>query len=116
ETMPLALAAADLAVARAGASTLGEFPVAGLPSILTPLPIAGVNQTRNAQQLAQHGAARIVDDADLATRLGLVIVEMLTHPAARTQMSEAARRLAQPQAAKQIAQELLRLGEAAHPG
>jgi UDP-N-acetylglucosamine--N-acetylmuramyl-(pentapeptide) pyrophosphoryl-undecaprenol N-acetylglucosamine transferase len=110
ESMPLALAAADLAVARAGASTLGEFPVAGLASVLIPLPIAGVNQVRNAEQLARHGAARVVDDTALATHLGPTVVELLTDQAARAQMSGAAQRLANPQAAKQIAQELLHLG------
>lgn len=112
DTMPLALAAADLAVARAGASTLGEFPVAGLASILAPLPIAGVNQERNAGQLARHGAARIVDDAGLATQLGPAVVDLLTDDAARRRMGEAALRLARPDAARQIALELLRLGAA----
>lgn len=114
DTMPLALAAADLAVARAGASTLGEFPVAGLASILAPLPIAGVNQVRNAEQLARHGAARMVDDAKLADQLGPAVVELLTDRAARAQMGSAALRLAKPQAAQAIAQELLRLGAVQH--
>lgn len=110
ETMPSALAAADLAVARAGASILGEFPVAGLPSVLVPLPIAGVNQIRNAEQLARHGAATIVDDASMSTELGPEVIRLLTNAAARGRMEAAARRLARPQAARQIAQELLRLG------
>jgi UDP-N-acetylglucosamine--N-acetylmuramyl-(pentapeptide) pyrophosphoryl-undecaprenol N-acetylglucosamine transferase len=115
EGMPLALAAADLAVARAGASTLGEFPVAGLPSILAPLPIAGVNQVRNAEQLARHGAAAIVQDDDLTAQLGPTVVALLTDDAARKRMGDAALGLARPDAARRIAQELLRLGTA-QPG
>jgi UDP-N-acetylglucosamine--N-acetylmuramyl-(pentapeptide) pyrophosphoryl-undecaprenol N-acetylglucosamine transferase len=111
EAMSLALAAADLTVARAGASTLGEFPVAALPSILVPLPIAGVNQVRNAEQLAHHGAARIMADADMGVELAPTVVELLTDARQRQAMGEAAARLAQPDAARQIAAELLRLGK-----
>jgi UDP-N-acetylglucosamine:LPS N-acetylglucosamine transferase len=68
DEMPLALAGADLTVARAGASTLGEFPVARLPSILAPLH--SVNQMDNAQVLASRGAAVIVEDVDLPQQLG----------------------------------------------
>jgi UDP-N-acetylglucosamine--N-acetylmuramyl-(pentapeptide) pyrophosphoryl-undecaprenol N-acetylglucosamine transferase len=109
DAMPLALAAADLTVARAGASILGEFPVAGLPSILAPLPMAGVNQLRNAEQLVAQGSAVLLDDAHLDADLARMTVELLTQSERRQAMSQAARKLAQPDAAQQIANELAAL-------
>lgn len=109
DAMPLALAAADLTIARAGASTLGEFTVAGLPSILVPLPIAGGHQHPNAAQLAGQGAAVIVEDAKLDDELSPITVELLTQTERRQAMAQAARKLAQPDAAQRIADELLAL-------
>jgi UDP-N-acetylglucosamine--N-acetylmuramyl-(pentapeptide) pyrophosphoryl-undecaprenol N-acetylglucosamine transferase len=107
EAMSLALAAADLTVARAGASTLGEFPVAALPSILVPLVITGVNQQRNAEQLAQHGAAVIVADNKLADDLARTVVELLNQRERRAAMGQAAGALAKPNAAQNIVDALL---------
>jgi UDP-N-acetylglucosamine--N-acetylmuramyl-(pentapeptide) pyrophosphoryl-undecaprenol N-acetylglucosamine transferase len=114
EAMPLALAAADLTVARAGASTLGEFTVTRLPSILVPLPFAGVNQARNAEQLVRHGAAVVVDDAKLATDLTPQVLALLTERDRLAKMGEAAGRLAQPDAAQRIADELRKLAATRH--
>jgi UDP-N-acetylglucosamine--N-acetylmuramyl-(pentapeptide) pyrophosphoryl-undecaprenol N-acetylglucosamine transferase len=107
EAMSLALAAADLTVARAGASTLGEFPVASLPSILVPLVISGVNQQRNAEQLAQHGAAVIIADNKLADDLARTVVELLNQSERRATMAQAASALAKPNAAQNIADALM---------
>ncbi len=96
-------------MARAGASILGEFPVAGLPAILAPLPFAGSNQLANAEQLAAQGAAVVVDDAQLETDLARVTVELLTQTERRQAMAQAALKLAQPDAAQHIADELLAL-------
>ena len=65
EQLPVALAAADLAICRAGASTVAELSVIGTPAVLVPLPIAtNDHQRRNAEELAAAGAARVVADTD----------------------------------------------------
>ena len=109
EDMPWALAAADLTVARAGASSLGEFPVAGLPSVLVPLPHAGVNQQVNAELLVSRGAAVVVQDNALSTELTPALLDLLQHPARLETMAQAAADLAQPNAARQIAHALAAL-------
>ena len=109
DEMVQALAAADLVVTRAGASVLGEFPAVGLPSILVPYPYAGQHQDANAAYLADRGAARVIADADLAAQLAPAIVRLLETPAELREMAQAARALAQPAAAANIARELCHL-------
>ncbi len=107
EEMPLALAAADLSVARAGASTLGEFPVAKLPSILAPLH--SVNQMDNAQALASRGGAVIIEDADLASQLAPTVAQLLSEPERLRRMGMALAAMAKPDAAARIAEEIVKL-------
>jgi UDP-N-acetylglucosamine--N-acetylmuramyl-(pentapeptide) pyrophosphoryl-undecaprenol N-acetylglucosamine transferase len=104
EAMPIALGAADLTVARAGASSLGEFPAAGLPAVLAPY--AGVNQMDNAQALAGRGAAVIVRDEELAAKLAPTVLDILGHPDKLQSMRSAMRSLARPQAAQAIADQI----------
>jgi UDP-N-acetylglucosamine--N-acetylmuramyl-(pentapeptide) pyrophosphoryl-undecaprenol N-acetylglucosamine transferase len=109
QEMAWALASADLVVARAGASTLGEFPVAYLPAVLVPLPIAGGHQRVNAEKLAQVGGAVIIDDAELERKLAPTVVELLNNAEKRLQMGAAMASLARPNAALQIGRELVAL-------
>ena len=108
DEMMLALAAADFSVARAGASTLGEFPVARLPSVLAPL--VGVNQTANADLLASRGGAVIIADEMLQAQLPETLQRLLQDPTRRFAMEDALRKLARPDAAFAIAREIVSLG------
>jgi UDP-N-acetylglucosamine--N-acetylmuramyl-(pentapeptide) pyrophosphoryl-undecaprenol N-acetylglucosamine transferase len=103
DEMGAAFAAADLVVCRAGASTLGELPAYGLPAILVPYPHAWRYQYVNAEYLVRHGAAQILVDQDLGTRLLPLVRELIRDTARLSQMRHAMRSLARPQAAQAIA-------------
>ncbi|HUW11329.1 MAG TPA: glycosyltransferase [Anaerolineae bacterium] len=102
EKMAQALAAADLALSRAGAAVLGEYPALGLPSVLVPYPHAGRHQEANAQYLASRGAAVLVDDAALGERLMPTLQSLLADEPTRRRMRSCALGLARFDAAQRI--------------
>ncbi|MCU0485080.1 MAG: glycosyltransferase [Anaerolineales bacterium] len=103
EEMGAALAAADLAVSRAGASCLGEYPYFGLPAILVPYPYAWRYQHSNAEYLVQHQAAVLLPDGELKTRLLSTVLELIQDAPRRKAMAGALRNLSRPQAAHTLA-------------
>jgi UDP-N-acetylglucosamine--N-acetylmuramyl-(pentapeptide) pyrophosphoryl-undecaprenol N-acetylglucosamine transferase len=105
-----ALAAADLAVARAGGSVF-ELAAAGLPSVLVPYPHAtGNHQDANARFMEQAGAALVIPDAELdGPRLAREVGGLLAAPQRMAEMANAARAVAKPDAAQRVASELLAL-------
>ena len=104
----IALAAADLAVARAGGSIF-ELAQYGLPSVLIPYPhAAGDHQTANARWMIQAGAAAVIRDDELtAERLRAAVDAIALDDARRAEMAAAARSIARPDAAQAIAAEVL---------
>jgi UDP-N-acetylglucosamine--N-acetylmuramyl-(pentapeptide) pyrophosphoryl-undecaprenol N-acetylglucosamine transferase len=107
----VALAAADVAVARSGGSVF-ELAAAGLPAILVPYPHAtGDHQTKNARYFAAAGGAVLVPDAELE-RVPVLVRDLLADHDLRSSMSEAMRRVARPDAADEIAEELIELASA----
>ena len=107
--MGLAQAAADLALSRAGASVLAEFPHAGLPALLVPYPWAWRYQKTNADWLVARGAAMLMEDARMDKELLPTLRELLRDGARLQQMRAAARALSQPEGAQRLAAELLQL-------
>jgi UDP-N-acetylglucosamine--N-acetylmuramyl-(pentapeptide) pyrophosphoryl-undecaprenol N-acetylglucosamine transferase len=106
DRMPVLYRAADLCVCRAGAMTVAELLVCGLPAILVPLPGAPRDhQTRNAEALVAAGAAILVPDAECnADRLEIELTALLSDADRLAAMGEAARRLGHPDAAATVAE------------
>lgn len=107
DEMGFALRVADLVVARAGASCLGEFPAFGLPAILVPYPHAWHYQRSNAEVLSGCGAAEWIEDHKIHQVLGPTVGELLQDRARLAAMGRQARALAVPKAADRVAAELI---------
>jgi UDP-N-acetylglucosamine--N-acetylmuramyl-(pentapeptide) pyrophosphoryl-undecaprenol N-acetylglucosamine transferase len=105
EHMGTVYAAADVVVCRAGAMTVAELAVAGVPSVLVPLPGApGDHQTANARVLERAGAAVVLADSDCDTeRLATTLDCLLGRPERLDAMGHAAASLGRPDAAAAIA-------------
>ena len=107
--MGAAYSVADLVVSRAGASTLGEFPLFGLPAILVPYPHAWRYQKVNADYLAQRGAAILLEDQLLESEFFSTIKVLLENPTKCESMRRAMQVLSHTHAAYDIADQLLKL-------
>ena len=112
ERMALVYQAADVAICRAGALTLGELAVTGVAALLVPLPTAPRDhQTKNALALVERGAAVLVPDAELSAEgLAESLDGLLGDPARREGMEAAARQLGHPRAADEVAEVVLAYG------
>ncbi|MGE5123538.1 MAG: UDP-N-acetylglucosamine--N-acetylmuramyl-(pentapeptide) pyrophosphoryl-undecaprenol N-acetylglucosamine transferase, partial [Acidobacteriaceae bacterium] len=103
EEIGAAMLLADLALSRAGASTLGELPLFGLPAILVPYPFAWRYQRVNAAYLVKHGAAVQLEDGELRQEMLPTVRSLMANVEQRRKMSQAMRSLAMPEAASRIA-------------
>ena len=104
EDMSAALCAADLAVGRAGASTLAEAAAFALPTVIVPYPHAAGHQRLNAEAYARSGAATLVEDEAFDADRLVELVGLLADPARHAAMSAEARGQARPDAATAVAE------------
>lgn len=108
--MSAAYEAADLVVSRAGASSISELCLLGKPSILVPSPnVAEDHQTKNARALSNRGAAIFVSDAEAPDKLMETARKTLQDAELLKSLGEEARKLAKPNAASDIADEVMAL-------
>lgn len=108
--MPEAYEVADLVVSRAGALSCSELALTGKPSILVPSPnVAGDHQSKNAQSMAHEGAAEILDDSKAKETLADLVNKLIFDQEKLKEMQKAALKLARPDAASDIAREILEI-------
>jgi UDP-N-acetylglucosamine--N-acetylmuramyl-(pentapeptide) pyrophosphoryl-undecaprenol N-acetylglucosamine transferase len=115
EDMAEAYAWADVVICRAGALTVSELAVMGRPSVLVPLPHAiDDHQSANAHSLADRGGAILLRQSDM-TEDALIIAlrAYMEYPGRLSTMAEAARKVASPEAAQQVSDEVEALIDAA---
>jgi UDP-N-acetylglucosamine--N-acetylmuramyl-(pentapeptide) pyrophosphoryl-undecaprenol N-acetylglucosamine transferase len=111
ESFGAALGAVDVALSRSG-GTVWELAAAGLPAVLVPYPHATADhQTKNGRYFERSGGAIVVPETELG-RAAELVRSLLGDPARRRSMSEAMRRVARPEAAEEIAEELIALAAA----
>ena len=102
--MPTLMAAADVIISRAGASSCNEIAAAGTPCILIPSPnVTDDHQTKNARALADHGAAVLLPESECTPkRLMEEIQKLLDSADARIQMKQALHKLCVPDSAQRV--------------
>jgi len=118
ERMPDAIAAADLVVSRAGASTLAELTAVGRASVLFPYPFhRDMHQRANAEILAAGGAAVLLEDRidprANAEQLAPVLRDLMGYPERLARMAAAARKMGKPEASTTVAKHLLEMTQLA---
>ncbi len=108
--MPQAYAAADLIICRSGATTMSELAAASKPAILVPYPFAAADhQLKNAACFAKEGACQIILDGQAkGPKLAKTILELMGDKKKLNQMAAASRKLARPDAARKMAEEILK--------
>ena len=105
DDMPAAFAGADLLLCRSGASTVAEITAAGKPAIFVPFPrAADDHQRRNAEAIAERGAAVLIPQSELTpARLEKELIGLLRNPVRLKAMSDQARALSHHDAAGRVA-------------
>ncbi|MEZ4964125.1 MAG: undecaprenyldiphospho-muramoylpentapeptide beta-N-acetylglucosaminyltransferase [Saprospiraceae bacterium] len=110
DRMDLMYAAADVVISRAGALTISELCLVSKPAVLVPSPnVAEDHQTKNALALVEKGAARLVRDAEAGEKMLQEALLILENDALAFGLGESIHQLGRPNAAEQIAREVLKL-------
>ena len=108
--METAYSAADVIVSRAGAIAISELSVAQKPVVLVPFPFAAEDhQTKNAMNLVEKNAARMVKDSEMKEKFWSVLSEICENENIRKEMSDNLKYFAKPNAAKEIVDEIFKI-------
>jgi UDP-N-acetylglucosamine--N-acetylmuramyl-(pentapeptide) pyrophosphoryl-undecaprenol N-acetylglucosamine transferase len=107
--METAYSAADVIVSRAGAIAISELAVAQKPVVLVPFPFAAEDhQTKNAMNLVEKNAAKMVKDSEMQEKFWDILSEICENENVRKEMSDNLKYFAKPNAAKEIVDEIIK--------
>ena len=108
--METAYSAADIIVSRAGAIAISELAVAQKPVLLVPFPFAAEDhQTKNAMNLVEKNAAKMVKDSEMQEKFWSTLSEICENENVRKEMSDNLKYFAKPNAAKEIVDEIFKI-------
>ncbi|MEY3614763.1 MAG: undecaprenyldiphospho-muramoylpentapeptide beta-N-acetylglucosaminyltransferase [Actinomycetota bacterium] len=103
DRMDAAIAAADMAVSRAGSSTVSEFSACGLPAIYVPYPVGNGEQKFNAETVVQAGGGKLVVDSDFTPDyISGELIPIMSHSSSLRRMAEAAKSVGIPDATERL--------------
>ena len=112
ENMTAAYSAADLVIARAGATTIAEVATLGLPVVFIPSTVVAANhQYMNAKALEESNAAIILKDEELADKLYMVVKNLINDKNKLEELKNNIKQFSKPNAAVEIAREAIKLAE-----
>ncbi|CAM3804649.1 undecaprenyldiphospho-muramoylpentapeptide beta-N-acetylglucosaminyltransferase [Flavobacterium cucumis] len=110
DRMDLVYAAADVVISRSGASSVSELCIVGKPTIFIPSPnVAEDHQTKNAKAISDKNGAILIKESELETQFETVFSDLISNESKQVELSQNIKKLALPNATKQIADEIMKL-------
>ena len=110
DKMDLVYAAADVVISRSGASSVSELCIVGKPTIFIPSPnVAEDHQTKNAKAISDKNGAILIKESELETQFETVFSDLISNENKQAELSQNIKKLALPNATKQIADEIIKL-------
>jgi UDP-N-acetylglucosamine--N-acetylmuramyl-(pentapeptide) pyrophosphoryl-undecaprenol N-acetylglucosamine transferase len=110
DRMDLVYAAADVVISRSGASSVSELCIVGKPTIFIPSPnVAEDHQTKNAKAISDKNGAILIKESVLETQFETIFSDLISNESKQLELSQNIKKLALPNATKQIADEIMKL-------
>jgi UDP-N-acetylglucosamine--N-acetylmuramyl-(pentapeptide) pyrophosphoryl-undecaprenol N-acetylglucosamine transferase len=110
DRMDLVYAAADVVISRSGASSVSELCIGGKPTIFIPSPnVAEDHQTKNAKAISDKNGAILIKESELETQFEMVFTDLISNESKQLELSQNIKKLAKPNATKDIVEEIMKL-------
>ena len=110
DRMDLVYAAADVVISRSGASSVSELCIVGKPTIFIPSPnVAEDHQTKNAKAISDKNGAILIKESELDAKFETFFSDLISNESKQTELSQNIKKLAKPNATKDIVEEIIKL-------